>query len=117
MFSRVQRIKRDEFKQIFKEGRSFQTRSFRLRVLKLNDQEDKALSRWAVIVPAKVVKKSTARNLAKRRIRYAIKKQQENWITGRLAVVTLTKNIAGFKYSDLESDLWGLLNSAGLLKK
>lgn len=75
MLAQKNRLKKDkDFKRVFKEGRRL-VQDFLLFSYLKNDLE---YSRVGIVISSKVVKKATARNLLKRRIREAVRPLLDN---------------------------------------
>ena len=105
MFARESRIQKGDVVNIMKEGVSYHSPSFLLKVLKNNT--DKSL--FAVVVSKKVAKTAVARNKNKRRVREVLKKTVTKIPSGRSYIVMLKKDLNTSVFSDITSELEELL--------
>jgi ribonuclease P protein component len=101
------------FKKIAKAGQPIHSPCFILKKLAVANQ--KAPSRFGLVVSVKVSKKSTIRNQLKRRIREIIRHNLEK-IKGGFIVMLIVKNQAvAKKYQEIKEDLEKLFKKAQLL--
>lgn len=100
------------FQRLFKQGEKV-FNPF-LGIYKLDN--NLTFNRFAIIVSLKVDKHSTKRNLLKRRIKYIIKKEMDNFKSGfDILIITNPKTI-GLSYKELRKNLLKLFHQAYLFK-
>jgi len=114
-FKRSERIKAElVFKRLYREGRYFKTNNFSLRVL----PNDINILRLGISVQASVFPKATQRNRIKRLIREVFRRNKAILNKGCDIVVKPGKpEIAKIEYKELEKEILGLFEAAGVLKK
>ncbi len=114
-----QRIKKKaEFNFLFKSGRSAKGRFFILWAADkslLSPAQPSYLPKIAVSVSRQVDSRAVARNLWKRRIREAFRRNQEKVKDGT-AVLVKVRRIETPSYHEIEKELIFLLDKAGFLK-
>lgn len=71
-------VKEKDFKKIFKQGKSFYTKIFQIKVL-TNELE---INRYGIVISTKVSKKSVERNKLKRQFRAAINEFDKKLVSG-----------------------------------
>lgn len=113
---RDQRIKKkSEFKQLFDQGKSARGKFFSVWILETSSGKIPS-SRCAVSVSKKVDTRATVRNLWKRRIREAFRRNQDSFKPG---IAVLFKARAGMEapaYGEIEREMKYLLGKTGFLK-
>lgn len=114
MLPKQRRINKDLFKDIFKQGYSFNNPSFSLRVLKM--AENGRPSAFSFIVSLKVANLAVKRNFLKRRGKYAINKNINHIKEGFFCVFLFKKDISSFQYQVFEEEVLDILRKASLLK-
>ncbi len=107
MFKKNSRIDKKDVVKVIKEGVSYHSPSFLLKMLK----NPLKTTLFAVIVSKKVAKTAVSRNRNKRRVREAIKKQVEKIPQGYFYIVMLKKDLNGAVFRVIEEELEGLLNN------
>ena len=107
MLSKFNRLKSDkDFKNVFKNGKTLENQFFRVKFLK-NRQ---GFSRFGFIISAKLLKKATARNVLKRRLR-AISRTLIKDLKSNYDIVIWPKtNSTSAYYKELASNLHDLLS-------
>ena len=108
MFSRTSRIKKADVGKIIKEGVSYHSPSFSLKVLRNNE----AKNMFSVVVSKKVAKTAVSRNANKRRVREAIKKTL-NIKQGFSFVLFIKKDLKTNTFKDLSNEIFALLARVG----
>ena len=96
--------KKAEIERVFKRGRSFFTGILGVKAA----QNDRTLSRFAVIVSTKVARKATARNHLKRQLREILRLMRADVASG-YDIVVLARD--GIKKSSRE-ELWRAVETA-----
>lgn len=112
MFPKKYRIKRTDFKRIFKTGKSMHTNYFVLIHLK-NPQ---IKSPQVAVIASKKVGKAVKRNKAKRIVREIIKLELQDITPGTQIIVICKPTITSIKFQDLQSELTLTLKKADLYK-
>lgn len=112
MLPKIHRLRADkDFKNIFKNGELSENQFFRIKFLK----NQKKFSRFGFIISTKIAKKSTLRNLLKRRLRAAVRFfLKDIKISFDIAVWPKTNSISA-SYKDLFESLKNLLTKNGIL--
>jgi ribonuclease P protein component len=114
MLPKQHRLKKDaDFQKIWKSGRSFYTKILGFKVQK----NGKEFSRFGIVVGNKVSKKSTERNILKRRLREILGKTIKNIGPGYDLVISALPGAAGKNYQDLANDVSAGLSGLKLLKQ
>jgi ribonuclease P protein component len=99
MLARPYRLsKQKEFQDIFARGRRFQSEYFSFLAAKNN----RSISRFAVVVSAKVSKKAVARNRVRRQLNEIIRLHQQKIKPGLDMVLIVKEAAVGAKYRTLE---------------
>lgn len=101
---RKNRLKTGDFKKIWQRGKSLRGKFVFIKYLYSPNG-----FKLAVIINKKVAPKAVDRNKFKRRIKYIIKKYQQQIAKNQLLVVIATNKVAGAKFQELEQDLLFLL--------
>ena len=115
MIPKISRLKKNEdFQSVFKRGRSFAGENLRLK----SKPNGLKVSRFSVVTGLAVSKKATERNRLKRRLNEILRlKIKDGEVKNGTDVVINTKTSAlKLDYQQLEKELNGLLNRAGLLR-
>lgn len=73
-------------------------------------------SRFAVVVGSKISKRAVVRNLIKRRLRAVLEKHLEDFRPGFDVIILVKEGVTKRAFVDLESELLGLLERAGIKK-
>jgi len=105
MFPKYQRIQKGDVLSVIKEGASYHSPSFLLKMLK----NPLKTTLFTVIVSKKVAKTAVLRNKNKRRLREIIKKQSGKIPQGYFYVVTLKKDLNKSVFADIENETKELL--------
>lgn len=102
--------KTTEFDKVYKTGRSFGTKliSFKFR------ENNLGISRFGFVVSLKVHKKSTKRNLLKRRMREVIRLNLDKIKPGYDVVISAKPGSAGMEYGEIERDILFAMKKVGL---
>jgi len=112
-----QKLTKDkDFERVFKSGRSAYAPFLLLKYLK----NKIGITRFGIIVSAKVSKKAVLRNLAKRRIREILRLNKEKIKKGFDIIIVVSPKIVSqsgkiLKYQEIEKTLLNLLKKADLL--
>ena len=120
MLPKSQRLTTEQVSAVIKDGKSFQSPFFTVRVLKSPNRADSKsdFAAFAVIVSKKIAKTAVARNLARRRVYEAIKlsgvtKTASNPSSPAILVAILCKTAAmGADLKTLTNDLKTLFKKA-----
>ena len=113
MLPKKQRIKKGDFAELIRSGRSFYSPNLTLRAMRGKNTEIKSL--LAVVVSKKVANKAVTRNFLKRRLKYALVKKSKELRNGFLIAFWLKKDLSNIKYADFEAEVVALLKQANLL--
>ncbi|MBI2446332.1 MAG: ribonuclease P protein component [Parcubacteria group bacterium] len=106
MLPRINRLKSDEdFKNVFKNGKTSENHFFRIKFLK----NRKNFSRFGFIISAKLLKKATARNTLKRRLRMICRYLLKDLKYGFDIVIWPKKNSTSLNYKNLTDYLRELI--------
>jgi ribonuclease P protein component len=112
MLSGKNRLKRSvEFDKVYKKGRIFGTKYITFRFLENN----LALTRVGFVIGTKIDKRSTVRNLLKRRMREVIRLNLDKIKPGFDIVLLAKPGAAKMEYGEIERDIFFALKKAGLL--
>ncbi|MFH0955921.1 MAG: ribonuclease P protein component [Candidatus Falkowbacteria bacterium] len=102
MLARQLRLVGDkDFKKIFKQGKSYYAKIFRIKVL-ANELET---NRYGIIISTNVSKKAVARNKLKRQFRAAIKEFDKKLARGFDLVIIVFPAALNQKYEAIKSEL------------
>lgn len=93
--------KKKDFEKIFKQGRAYYTKLLGIKIL-FNQTE---LSRFAVVVSAKVSKSSVKRNRLKRQIRQALRELSWEIISGFDLIIMALPGLLGKDYLVIKGEL------------
>lgn len=114
MYAQKHRLaKKTDIDRVWKIGRSFATPIFSLKVAK-NSLPD---SRFAVVVGLKADKRAVVRNLAKRRMREAIRALLPGILPGYDVLVLGRQKATTAAFTDIHATLRFALGKLGLLRK
>lgn len=102
--------KESDFKRLALKGRFTFGALFNLKVLRSPGE----VSRFGVVISAKVSKKATARNLIKRRITEAIRLMLAELKIGFDAMLVVKKEAIGADYQAIEAEIRKVFKKAGL---
>lgn len=105
MFPKYSRIQKGDVLRVIKEGASYHSPSFLLKVLK----NPSKTTLFAVIVSKKVSKTAVGRNKNKRRVREIFKKQSNNIPQGLFYIIMLKKDLNKSLFQDMENEAKNLL--------
>lgn len=113
MLAKENRIKkRNDFKAIFKNSKSFRNKFFIARLAK----NKLGLKRFAFVVSQKVSKKTTVRNKVRRRLSAAIKAEEKNIKNGADLVIIALPGIEKKEFIEIKENIKKTLVSAGLVE-
>ena len=101
MFPKYSRIQKGDVLKVIKEGASYHSPSFLLKVLK----NPVKTTLFAVIVSKKVAKTAVSRNKNKRRVREIIKKRETNIPQGYFYIIMLKKDLNKSLFKDVEKEI------------
>ncbi|MCX6785244.1 MAG: ribonuclease P protein component [Candidatus Komeilibacteria bacterium] len=111
MLSKANRVAKDaEFKLLARSGRPFYSPLFTFKVLKTAEPQ----IRFGVVISAKVSKKATQRNLAKRRITEIIRLSLTKIKPGFMVMILVKPAILTKTYREIKAEMEFLLAKAGL---
>lgn len=106
MLKKANRLKSDkDFKNVFRNGKTLENRFLRVKFLK----NQKNVSRFGLIISAKVLKKANLRNSLKRRLRAICRSLVNDLETGFDIVIWPKTSSASLDYSDLSDCLKELI--------
>jgi ribonuclease P protein component len=105
MIPKYSRIQKGDVLRVIKEGASYHSPSFLLKVLK----NPLKTTLFAVIVSKKVAKTAVCRNKNKRRIREIIKKYSKNIPQGCFYIIMLKRDLNKSLFQDIENEMKNLL--------
>lgn len=107
------RLKRDkDFKDVFENGNFFSSEYIAVRVKRNNTKT----SRFGFIVGNKVSKKSTKRNLIKRRLREIVRRRLKNVIPGLDVVIIVKPEILNKNFKEINENIDILFKKAKIIK-
>lgn len=112
MFPKKYRIKRTDFKRIFKNGRTIHTNDFVL--IHLDNPQIK--SPQAAVIASKKVGNAVKRNRAKRIVREIIRLERQDFTPGAQIIVICKPTITSVKFQDLQRKLTLTFKKAGVYK-
>lgn len=101
MFPKYSRIQKGDVLSVIKEGASYHSPSFLLKLLK-NPQKTTLFS---VIVSKKISKTAVSRNKNKRRVREIIKKEANKIPLGCFCVIILKKDLNKSLFKDIQNEI------------
>ena len=106
MLPKTNRLKSDkDFRNVFKNGKTSENQFFRVKFLK----NQKNFSRFGFIISAKLLKKATARNVLKRRLRMVCKPLLKDLKYGFDIVIWPKTSSISLNYKDLTDYLRELI--------
>lgn len=111
MLPKKNRISKDFFEKIFKEGGSFSFKYFLIKKVKISTAE----SAFTVVVSSKVAKKAVLRNKLKRRMRHIIKKILPSAQKGLGIIVILKKGVEKLDFWEMGKELKDNFQKAGII--
>ncbi len=109
MFPKYSRIQKGDVLKVIKEGASYHSPSFLLKVLK----NPVKTTLFAVIISKKTAKTAVSRNKNKRRVREAFKKQIKSIPQGYFYIIMLKKDLSKNLFQDIENEAKELLIKVG----
>ena len=112
LVKRLRLVKEKDFKKIFKLGKSFYTKIFRIKIL----ANELGFNRYGIVISTKVSKKATERNKLKRQIRAVIKEFDKKLITGFDLVIVVSPLALNQEYKFIKSELERMLFTLRLFK-
>jgi ribonuclease P protein component len=101
MFKKGSRVDKNDVIMVIKEGASYHSPSFLLKVLK----NPLKITLFAVIVSKKVAKTAVSRNKNKRRVREIFKKHSNSIPQGFFYIIMLKKDLNKTLFKDIESEV------------
>jgi len=108
------RVKKEFFAEIMKNGQFFHGENLYLRLLMKKEQKSPTFS---FIIPNKVKKTSVGRHLIKRRISAVVEKALSNIKTDSSGLVFVKKDVSRLPYSEITKEVVVLLKKAKILKE
>lgn len=113
MFPKVQRLRtKKDFDVLWKRGRAVYGRALGIRFAPNGGIE----SRFGVIAGLKVSKRATKRNLARRRVREALRREFAPRLKGYDVAAIIQPGSVGRSYQELAAELDALFRRAHLIK-
>jgi ribonuclease P protein component len=113
MLAKKIRIKKSDFTELLRSGRSFYSDNFILKAMKAKNIAE--TSRFAVIISKKVASKAVTRNFLKRRSKYALMKKLMIIKKGFIIALWIKKDLSQLKYKNFEAEIISLLEQANLI--
>ena len=114
MLAKKYRLKgRSILEEVKREGTLYQTDSFGVLVLKRTKDEP---SRFAFIVSTKISKKAVERNMAKRRLREAVKQKISKVVNGYDVLFLAKKKTLEKKSKEMTSEVERVFKESGLIR-
>jgi ribonuclease P protein component len=115
MLAKPQRlVKKKDFAGLFKQGRSYYTKSLGLKILA--SQLSLNLNRFGIVVSSKVSKKAVERNRLKRQIRQAIKEFDHELNKGLDFIIMALPGLKNYDYEAIKNELEKIFIKLKLLK-
>lgn len=112
MLPKENRLKKSvDFDKVYKKGQFFGTRQISFKYLENN----LPVTRVGFVVGTKVDKKSTGRNLLKRRMREVVRLNLDKLKTGYDVVILAKPGAMELEYADIERDIIFALKKARLM--
>jgi len=105
-------VKEKDFKRIFKLGKSFYSKIFRIKIL-ANELDS---NRYGIVISTKVSKKAVERNKLKRQVRASLKEFNRKLIKGFDLVVIVSPLALNQEYKTIQSELEKMLFALKLFK-
>ena len=115
MLSRKNRLNKKEVDLIFKNGKSYKTELFLLKIKK-EEKPSSVASRFAVVVPVKVSKKSTERNRIKRKIRESLRNKIPKIKNGIQAIIIALPDIKEKNYKGIDDGMKKIIITSKIKK-
>ena len=109
---RLRLVKEKDFKKIFKQGKSFCSRIFRVKVL-FNNLDN---NRYGIVISTKVSKKAVERNKLKRQFRAILRELDEKIIRGFDLVIIVSPTAKNQEYELIKSEVKKTLLTLKLFK-
>jgi len=106
------RVKKESFEKIMKDGVFLHSVNFYIRYF---NRKDDLPSRFAFIVPAKVMKTSVGRHLIKRMMTAGVEKKLPAIKQGVSCIFFIKKDISAFSTSEIGKEIVAILEKAKLL--
>jgi len=106
MFSRAQRLPREDFKRLFAKGVRMSTPHL---VLQVYNRKGVDTSRIAVVIPKKAIKDAVGRNRLKRQIRNLVRSRWSDIPSGHDMLLTARGDFVLYKVHDLDVEIQQLL--------
>lgn len=113
MLPKKQKVDKKLFDEVFKNGRNYHSDFLFLKMSALEKQSDK--SRFAVVIPKKISKKATERNLIKRKIFASLRENKGKIKTGFAVIIFVKKGIENLEYAEIKEEIYKILKIARLL--
>ncbi|MFC1638675.1 ribonuclease P protein component [Patescibacteria group bacterium] len=104
-------ITKADFARLFKRGRVVHTRGISLKLAK----NKRDLTRFGIVISAKVSKKAVVRNKIRRRLRTSVGRRLERIAPGYDAAIMVRKDAVGLGFNDLDAAVERLLEKGELL--
>ena len=111
MFSKPNRLSRNDTNMVFKEGKALHSPTFGFKYLYTGEKQ----SSCTVIAPKKVLKSAVSRNRAKRRVYYQLRRLLNDTNKSFLGAFTIKKPLEAFSATELEQELRNLLKKTNIL--
>ncbi|MFH0854495.1 MAG: ribonuclease P protein component [bacterium] len=112
MLNKKNRLTKDkEFENVFNNGESFFTKILGIKYIK----NDLSITRFGILVSAKISKKATVRNKIKRRFREILRLHLDKIKFGYDIVVLTRNSITECDYEEMGKNMEYALRKAGLL--
>lgn len=104
-------ITKGDFARLFKKGRVVHSRGITLKY----SRNDRELTRFGIVISAKVSKKAVVRNKIRRRLRTSLGRRLDSIRPGFDAAIMVRKDAIGMGYKELDAAVERLLEKSGLL--
>ena len=112
LVKRLRLVKEKDFKIIFKLGKSFYAKIFRIKVL----ANKLGFNRYGIVISTKVSKKAVKRNKLKRQFRSIIKEFDKKIIAGFDLVIIVSPIALNQEYKFIKNELERILFTLKLFK-
>jgi len=113
MLAKQHRLLRDaDFQKIWKQGKSFYTKSLGFKLLKNN----LTVSRFGIVIGTKISKKSTIRNKIKRQLSEIIRLKLKEIALGYDLIIIALPSVIGKDYQELEKEIQSALKHFNILR-
>jgi ribonuclease P protein component len=116
MLSRKNRVPRELFPFLLKNGKKYASAHIFLRVVRFSEEDRVLNTRFSFVVSAKVAKKAVDRNKLRRFGYEIVGKDVDNFKNGFVAVFFYTKDALKISKKELLNEINTLLKQAGLFK-